>query len=59
MLFGGIVVCILKNIKVTTEQVEAQGDFEALRTIGVDFIQGNFVDPPHRLGEAGGEMTVH
>jgi EAL domain-containing protein (putative c-di-GMP-specific phosphodiesterase class I) len=33
------------GFRVVAEQVEAQADFEALRSIGVDFIQGNFVDP--------------
>jgi EAL domain-containing protein (putative c-di-GMP-specific phosphodiesterase class I) len=35
------------------EQVEAQADFDALRDMGVDFIQGYYVDRPHRIGEAG------
>ena len=41
------------GFRVIAEQVETQADFEALRTIGVDFIQGNFVDRPHLLGEPG------
>jgi EAL domain-containing protein (putative c-di-GMP-specific phosphodiesterase class I) len=39
------------GFRVIAEQVETQADFEALRSIGVDFIQGNFIDRPHRLGE--------
>ena len=39
------------GFRVIAEQVETQTDFETLRAIGVDFIQGNFIDPPHRLGE--------
>jgi len=39
------------GFKVIAEQVETQADFETLRSIGVDFIQGNFIDKPHRLGE--------
>lgn len=47
------------GFRVIAEQVEAQADFEALRTIGVDFIQGHFIDRPHRLGETSGEMAIH
>ena len=47
------------GFRVIAEQVEAQADFEALRTIGVDFIQGYFIDRPQRLGETSGEMAIH
>jgi EAL domain-containing protein (putative c-di-GMP-specific phosphodiesterase class I) len=47
------------GFRVIAEQVEAQADFEALRTIGVDFIQGNFIDRPHRLGEPGAGTAIH
>jgi EAL domain-containing protein (putative c-di-GMP-specific phosphodiesterase class I) len=47
------------GFRVIAEQVESQADFEALRTIGVDFIQGHFIDRPHRLGEPGGEVAIH
>jgi diguanylate cyclase (GGDEF)-like protein/PAS domain S-box-containing protein len=46
------------GFRVIAEQVETQADFEALRAIGVDFIQGNFVDPPHRLGEPGSALPA-
>jgi len=46
------------GFRVIAEQVETQADFEALRAIGVSFIQGNFVDRPHRLGEAGLALTA-
>lgn len=46
------------GFRVIAEQVETQADFEMLRTIGVDFIQGNFVDRPHRLGEAPTSLSV-
>jgi diguanylate cyclase (GGDEF)-like protein/PAS domain S-box-containing protein len=39
------------GLKVIAEQVEAQSDFDALREMGVDFIQGYYVERPHRLGE--------
>ena len=40
------------GLKVVAEQVESQADFDALRELGVDFIQGYFVERPRRLGEA-------
>ena len=46
------------GFRVIAEQVETQADFEALRTLGVDFIQGNFIDRPHRLGEAGAVLSA-
>lgn len=46
------------GFRVIAEQVETQADFEALRAIGVTFIQGYFVDRPHRLGEAGMALTA-
>lgn len=46
------------GFKVIAEQVESQADFETLRSIGVDFIQGNFIDRPHRLGEPGTALLV-
>jgi diguanylate cyclase (GGDEF)-like protein/PAS domain S-box-containing protein len=38
------------GFKVVAEQVEDQNSFDTLRDLGVDFIQGNFVDEPHGLG---------
>lgn len=38
------------GFRVVAEQVETQADFDALREIGVDYIQGNYVDAPHRIG---------
>ena len=35
---------------VVAEQVEDQESFDALRKLGVDFIQGYIVDRPHQLG---------
>ncbi len=46
------------GFRVIAEQVETQADFETLRTIGVDFIQGNFIDRPHRLGEPNTALSV-
>jgi len=38
------------QFRVVAEQVEEQGDFDWLRTAGIDFVQGNFVDTPATLG---------
>jgi diguanylate cyclase (GGDEF)-like protein/PAS domain S-box-containing protein len=40
------------DFRVVAEQVEEQEDFDWLRDIGVDFVQGNFIDPPSALGTA-------
>jgi len=37
------------GFKVIAEQVEEQEDFEALRELGVDFVQGYFVQSPQQL----------
>lgn len=38
------------GFKVVAEQVETQADFDTLREMGVDYIQGNYVESPHRIG---------
>jgi len=38
------------EFRVVAEQVEQQEDFDWLRKVGVDFVQGNFVEPPAALG---------
>jgi EAL domain-containing protein (putative c-di-GMP-specific phosphodiesterase class I) len=38
------------EFRVIAEQVEQQEDFDWLRSVGVDFVQGNFVEPPAPLG---------
>ena len=38
------------EFRVIAEQVERQEDFDWLRDIGVDFVQGNFVEAPTMLG---------
>lgn len=38
------------QFRVVAEQVEEQEDFDWLRTAGIDFVQGNFVDAPATLG---------
>ncbi len=43
----------IQGFRIVAEQVESPADFEALRALGVDFIQGYFVDRPHRLGASG------
>ena len=41
------------QFRVVAEQVEQQEDFDWLREVGVDFMQGNFVEAPATLGEGG------
>ena len=38
------------QFRVVAEQVEEQEDFDWLRNVGIDFVQGNFVEPPTTLG---------
>jgi diguanylate cyclase (GGDEF)-like protein/PAS domain S-box-containing protein len=38
------------EFRVVAEQVEEQEDFDWLREVGVDFVQGNFVEAPATLG---------
>ncbi len=38
------------EFRVVAEQVEHQDDFDWLRDAGVDFVQGNFIEPPAMLG---------
>ncbi|MDX1516115.1 MAG: EAL domain-containing protein [Woeseiaceae bacterium] len=40
------------EFRIVAEQVEHQEDFDWLRDIGIDFIQGHFVDAPAMLGTA-------
>ncbi len=42
------------GFRVVAEQVEEQDDFDWLREVGVDFVQGNFIDPPALLGQSTG-----
>lgn len=41
------------EFRIIAEQVEEQNDFDWLRDAGVDYVQGNFVDPPELVGGAG------
>jgi diguanylate cyclase (GGDEF)-like protein/PAS domain S-box-containing protein len=38
------------DFRVVAEQVEEQDDFDWLRDVGVDYVQGNFIDAPSPLG---------
>ena len=42
------------DFQVVAEQVEHQDDFDWLREVGVDFVQGYFVEAPARLGSGTG-----
>jgi diguanylate cyclase (GGDEF)-like protein/PAS domain S-box-containing protein len=45
------------EFRVVAEQVEQQEDFDWLREVGVDFVQGNFIDPPAALGSSSSTGT--
>jgi len=38
------------QFRIVAEQVEHQEDFDWLRDVGVDFVQGHFIEPPTPLG---------
>ncbi len=38
------------QFRIVAEQVEAQEDFDWLRDVGIDFVQGNFIEKPSMLG---------
>ncbi|HEY5656134.1 MAG TPA: EAL domain-containing protein [Woeseiaceae bacterium] len=40
------------EFRVIAEQVEEQEDFDWLRDIGVDYVQGNFIEKPMMLGKS-------
>ena len=40
------------EFRIVAEQVEHQEDFDWLRDVGIDFVQGNFIESPIALGEA-------
>ena len=40
------------EFRVVAEQVEQQEDFDWLREVGVDFVQGNFIAKPTTLGSS-------
>jgi len=40
------------QFRIVAEQVEHQEDFDWLRDIGVDFVQGRFIEAPAKLGTA-------
>ncbi len=64
-LNGQVVTAITRlaktvGFRVIAEQVETQADFDALREMGVDYIQGHYVDRPHRIGEPSAlSVAVH
>jgi len=42
------------EFRIVAEQVEEQEDFDWLRDVGVDFVQGNFIEAPAMLGAGQG-----
>ena len=45
------------QFRIVAEQVEQQSDFDWLRDIGVDFVQGRFIEAPMALGKAANTGT--
>ena len=45
------------KFRIVAEQVEQKEDFDWLRDIGVDFVQGHFIEAPVRLGAVSGTGT--
>jgi len=45
------------QFRIVAEQVEQQSDFDWLRDIGVDFVQGRFIEAPVALGTAANTGT--
>jgi diguanylate cyclase (GGDEF)-like protein/PAS domain S-box-containing protein len=45
------------QFRIVAEQVEHQEDFDWLRDVGVDFVQGHFIEAPARLGSTGSTGT--
>lgn len=50
MVTAMITLARTMDFRIVAEQVEEQDDFDWLRNVGVDFVQGNFIDPPSALG---------
>jgi diguanylate cyclase (GGDEF)-like protein/PAS domain S-box-containing protein len=54
MVMAMIKLARTMQFRIVAEEVEHQEDFDWLRSVGVDFVQGHFVEPPAPLGRGGG-----
>ena len=52
MVMAMIKLARTMQFRIVAEEVEHQEDFDWLRDVGVDFVQGHFVEPPSLLGSA-------
>jgi diguanylate cyclase (GGDEF)-like protein/PAS domain S-box-containing protein len=50
MVLAMIKLARTMQFRIVAEEVEHQEDFDWLRDVGVDFVQGHFVEPPAPLG---------
>lgn len=50
MVLAMIKLARTMQFRIVAEEVEHQEDFDWLRNVGVDFVQGHFVEPPAPLG---------
>ena len=57
MVLAMIKLARTMEFRVVAEQVEEQEDFDWLRDVGVDFVQGNFVEAPAPLGSGSSSGT--
>jgi diguanylate cyclase (GGDEF)-like protein/PAS domain S-box-containing protein len=52
MVLAMIKLARTMQFRIVAEEVEHQEDFDWLRNVGVDFVQGYFIEPPAPLGTA-------
>jgi EAL domain-containing protein (putative c-di-GMP-specific phosphodiesterase class I) len=50
MVLAMIKLARTMQFRIVAEEVEHQEDFDWLRNVGVDFVQGHFIEPPAPLG---------
>jgi diguanylate cyclase (GGDEF)-like protein/PAS domain S-box-containing protein len=50
MVLAMIQLARTMQFRIVAEEVEHQEDFDWLRNVGVDFVQGHFIEPPAPLG---------
>ena len=58
MVSAMIKLARMMDFRVVAEQVEEQEDFDWLRSVGIDFVQGNFIEAPAILGTTTGSYRI-
>jgi diguanylate cyclase (GGDEF)-like protein/PAS domain S-box-containing protein len=59
MVMAMIKLARTMQFRIVAEEVEHQEDFDWLRNVGVDFVQGHFVEPPMPLGSSSGTTGTY